>query len=62
MPPKYPNVTVKLSGKAGRAIITAVGQALKAEVDTVRVDRMDPRGVRAEPYRAAPAGPGLGPG
>lgn len=34
MPPKYPNVTVKLSGKAGRVIITAVGQALKAEVDT----------------------------
>ena len=34
MPPKYPNVTVKLVGKKDRkAIITAVGLALKEKVD-----------------------------
>ena len=33
MPPKYPNVTVKLIGKDRNAIIAAVGRALKEEVD-----------------------------
>ena len=32
MPPKYPDVTVKLTGKAANDIITAVGLALKEEV------------------------------
>ena len=32
MPPKYPNVTVKLTGKNANDIITAVGRALKEEV------------------------------